>query len=101
MLTNDKSSLNQNPDWNCWDMMRDVSPSDAARTVWASRSAGGATYSPARNVAAASGMPTRSTAHPSCTSDMPEARITVYSELATSCAIANNVPINAATGNNS
>ena len=33
--------------------------------------------------------------------DTPETRITVYSELATSCASANSVPIRAAIGNNS
>ena len=55
----------------------------ALRNVCASRSAGGATNSPARNVAIASGMPTRTTAHPICNIDAPEARITVYSELAT------------------
>ena len=36
-----------------------------------------------------------------CSSDAPDARITVYSELATSCAIANSVPISAAIGNSS
>ena len=46
-------------------------------------------------------MPTRSTAQPTCASDVPETRITVYSELATSCAIANSVPISADTGNSS
>ena len=46
-------------------------------------------------------MPTRSTDHATCASDMPDARITVYSELATSCAMANSVPISAATGNSS
>jgi hypothetical protein len=49
----------------------------------------------------ASGMPTRTSAHVTCASDAPDARITVYSELATSCAIANSVPISAATGNSS
>ena len=33
--------------------------------------------------------------------DSPEVRITVYSELSTSCARANKVPISAAIGNNS
>src|SRR5207302_9194165 len=99
MLTNVKSSLNQKPDWNCWDTTRDVSPTDTARTVCARRSAGGATYSPAWNVAAASGKPTRSTVQPSWPSDTPDARLTVFLQLATSCVIANSVQIKAATVN--
>ena len=46
-------------------------------------------------------MPTRTSAHTTCSSDAPDARITVYSELATSWAIANSVPISAATGKSS
>jgi len=38
---------------------------------------------------------------PICGNEAPEARITVYSELPTSCARANNVPISAAIGNTS
>ena len=49
----------------------------------------------------ASGMPTRTTAHATCGIEAPEARITVNSELATSCAIAKSVPISAATGKSS
>ena len=49
----------------------------------------------------ASGMPTRTSAHSTCVSDAPEARITVYSEFATSCDKANSVPISAAIGNSS
>jgi hypothetical protein len=43
----------------------------------------------------------RISAHIVCASDAPDARITVYSEFATSCAIANSVPISAATGKSS
>ena len=100
MLANVRSCLNQNPDWNCCATMR-ASPRDGARICCARRSAGGATNSPARNVATASGMPTRISAQVTCRSDAPDARITVYSELATSCAIANSVPISAATGKSS
>jgi len=39
-------------------------------------------------------MPTRTTAQPSCSTEAPDARITVHSELDTSWAMANNVPIN-------
>ncbi len=46
-------------------------------------------------------MPIRISAHTVCSSDAPDARITVYSEFATSCAIANSVPISAATGKSS
>ena len=46
-------------------------------------------------------MPTRTSDQPTCSSDAPDARITVYSELATSCASANSVPISAATGKSS
>jgi hypothetical protein len=37
-------------------------------------------------------------AHVICVSDAPDARMTVYSELLTSCAMANSVPISAAVG---
>jgi hypothetical protein len=43
-------------------------------------------------------MPTRMIAQVICVKDAPDARITVYSELPTSCAIANSVPISAAVG---
>ena len=43
-------------------------------------------------------MPTRTNAHVTCHMDMPDARITVYSELATSCDNAKSVPIRAAVG---
>ena len=43
-------------------------------------------------------MPTRTIAQVIWVSDAPEARITVYSELPTSCAMANSVPISAAVG---
>ena len=43
----------------------------------------------------------RISAQPTCSSEAPEARITVYSELATSCASANSVPISEATGKSS
>ena len=43
----------------------------------------------------------RISAQPTCSSDAPDARITVYSELATSCASANSVPISVATGKSS
>ncbi len=46
-------------------------------------------------------MPTRIIAHPTCSSEVPDARITVYSELATNCASANSVPISVATGKSS
>jgi hypothetical protein len=46
-------------------------------------------------------MPTRNTDHTTRASDMPDARITVYSELATSCDTPNSVPISAATGKSS
>ena len=101
MLTNVRSCRNQKPDENCCATKRGPSPFAVARIVCARRSAGGATNSPARNVAIASGIPTRTTAQPILHSDAPEARITVYSEFATSCASANSVPISAATGNSS
>ena len=51
------------------------------------------------NVTTTSRSPTRVSAQPTCGSDAPDARITVYSELATSCDSANSVPISAAIGN--
>ena len=101
MLTNVRSCLNQKPLSNCCATTPVALPIAAARTVCARRSAGGATYSPARKVAIASGMPTRTTAQPTCRIEAPDARITVNSELATSCEIANSVPISAATGKSS
>ena len=53
MLTNVRSCLNQNPDWNCCATIRRVSPIAWPRTCCASRSAGGATNSPARKVTTA------------------------------------------------
>jgi len=41
------------------------------------------------------------TDQPTWISDIPDARITVYSEFATSCEMPNSVPISAATGNSS
>ena len=101
MFTKVCSCRNQKPDENCCATTCVASPFAARRICWATRSAGGAMNSPARKVANASGMPTRTTAQPTCQTDAPDARITVYSELATSCAIANSVPISAATGNSS
>ena len=43
----------------------------------------------------------RTSDQPTCSSDAPDARITVYSELETSCASANSVPISDATGKSS
>ena len=43
----------------------------------------------------------RTSAQTTCSSDAPDARITVYSELLTSCDSAKRVPISAATGNSS
>jgi hypothetical protein len=101
MLTNVRSCLNQNPLSNCCATTSVAPPRALARSVCASRSAGGATNSPARNVTIASGMPMRTTDHVTCDIDVPDARITVYSELATSCDMANSVPISAATGKSS
>ena len=102
MLTKVWSCLNQKPDWNCWATTRlVVSPRACARTFCERNAACGATNSPARNVTIASGMPIRISAQPTCSSDAPDARITVYSELDTSCASPNSVPINVATGKSS
>jgi hypothetical protein len=101
MLTNIRSCLYQKPDWNCCATARVMSPRACARTLCASSSACGATNSPARKVTSASGMPTRTNAQPTCSSDAPAVRITVYSELETSWASANSVPISVATGKSS
>ena len=81
--------------------MRVTWPCVCMRTCCASRSAGGARNSPARKVATASGIPTRMIEKVIWVSDAPEVRITVYSEFATSCAMANRVPISAAVGTSS
>ena len=100
-LTKVMSCRNQNPESNCCATTLLESPLAEARSVLARRSAAGETNSPARNVAIASGMPTRITAHATCQSDAPETRITVNSELTTNCESANSVPISAETGNSS
>jgi hypothetical protein len=71
---------------------------DCERTRCASCSAGGAMNSPITKVSAANRKPIVASMPANRAVDTPEVRITVYSDPATSCASANNVPIRAATG---